>query len=103
MGSEIELISDGDGLAVIGEAALVEQFLHSEGLQSRDLGLDRLRRGLGAASGLAQTGSELAANSGRWMKLTDESARIAQKFPLVTNTATGNAHATLRAANGQFV
>src|SRR6185312_17472005 len=81
----------------------VEQFLHSEGLQSRDLGLDRLRRGLGAASGLAQTGSELAANSGRWMKLTDESARIAQKFPLVTNTATGNAHATLRAANGQFV
>lgn len=103
MGSEIELISDGDGLAVIGDAALVEQFLHSEGLQSRDLGLDRLRRGLGAASGLAQAGSELAANSGRWMKLTDESARIAQKFPLVTNTATGNAHATLRAANGQFV
>ena len=32
MDDEIELISDGDGLAVIGEPAIVERFLISEGL-----------------------------------------------------------------------
>jgi hypothetical protein len=36
--SEIQLISDSDGLAVIGEPAAVELFLESEGLPSRELG-----------------------------------------------------------------
>src|SRR5690349_18302844 len=39
---EIQLISDGDGLAVIGEPSAVERFLLSEGLPSKDLGLPRL-------------------------------------------------------------
>jgi hypothetical protein len=43
MDDEIQLISDGDGLAVIGHPAAVERFLVSEGLPARDLGLRRLR------------------------------------------------------------
>ena len=43
MDNEIQLISDGDGLAVIGNATDVERFLVSEGLSSKDLGLQRLR------------------------------------------------------------
>ena len=42
MDDEIQLISDGDGLAVIGDPAAVERFLVSEGLSSKDLGLPRL-------------------------------------------------------------
>ncbi|MEW1586922.1 hypothetical protein AB0283_15960 [Micromonospora vinacea] len=103
MDDEIQLISDGDGLAVIGDPAAVELFLVSEGLQSKDLGLHRLGPALGRAAGVAQAGSEIAANSGRWMKLTAESAKVADKFPMVTNSVSGNAHATLRAQNGQFV
>jgi rRNA processing protein Krr1/Pno1 len=103
MGSEIELINDGDGLAVIGDPTAVEYFLASEGLASRDLGLHRLRPMLGTAAGVAQAASVVAASSGRWMKLSEESAKIAQKYPMVKNLATGNAHATLRAENGQFV
>lgn len=103
MGSEIELISDGDGLAVIGDPAAVDSFLLSEGLASKDLGLQRLRPALGAAAAVTQAGAEIATNYGRWMKLTDESAKIAQKFPMVKNTLTGNSHATLRGQNGQFV
>ena len=38
MDDEIQLISDGDGLAVIGDARAVERFLASEGLASKDLG-----------------------------------------------------------------
>jgi hypothetical protein len=36
MDNEIQLISDGDGLAVIGDATAVERFLVSEGLPSKD-------------------------------------------------------------------
>lgn len=43
MTSEIQLISDGDGLAVIGEASAVELFLATEGLTSRSFALPRLR------------------------------------------------------------
>ena len=42
MDDEIQLISDGDGLAVIGDPAAAERFLVCEGLSSKDLGLPRL-------------------------------------------------------------
>ncbi|RKN29958.1 hypothetical protein [Micromonospora musae] len=103
MDNEIQLISDGDGLAVIGDPVAIERFLVSEGLPSKDLGLHRLGPALGKAAGVAQAGSEITANSGRWMKLTEESAKIATKFPLVKNSSSGNLHATLRGQNGQFV
>ena len=99
---EIQLISDGDGLAVIGDLTTVESFFASQGWASKDLGLQRLQPALRNGSVLAQTGSEIAANSGRWMKLTRESAEAAKKLPLVKNSSTGNMHATLRASNGQF-
>jgi hypothetical protein len=44
MSAEVQLISDGDGLAVIGRSTDVERFLLSEGLPtSKDLGLPRLK------------------------------------------------------------
>ncbi|WUJ74602.1 hypothetical protein OG809_15340 [Kribbella soli] len=82
MDDEIQLISDGDGLAVLGDPAAVERFLVSEGLQSKDLGLPRLGSVLSAGSVAAQAGSEIAANSGRWVKLTKESARLVEKHGL---------------------
>ena len=75
MGDEIELISDGNGVAVIGERAAVDRFLGSAGVVSRDLGLPKLTSVLGTTAGLAQAGSEIAANAGRWVKLTEDSAR----------------------------
>ncbi|MEU5553016.1 hypothetical protein ABZ738_24880 [Micromonospora sp. NPDC047793] len=102
MDDDIQLISDGDGLAVIGDPVAVERFLVSEGLPSKDLGLHRLGLFLGGAAGAAQAGAEFAAHSGRWMKLTEESARAASKLPMVTNSTTGNLHATLRAPSGEF-
>lgn len=43
MDNEIQLISDGDGLAVIGNPTDVDRFLTSGGLSSKDLGLQRLK------------------------------------------------------------
>ncbi len=95
MDNEIQLISDGDGLAVIGDPTAVERFLVSEGLPSKDLGLQRLRPALGNAAGVAQAGSEIAANSGRWVKLTKESAQQIKQFGLMKGSSTGVSRAVL--------
>ncbi|MEV0220291.1 hypothetical protein [Streptomyces sp. NPDC050704] len=83
MDDDLQLISDGDGLAVIGSPTAVERFLVSEGLPSKDLGLPRLGSTLSAVAGAAQTGSEIAAGSGRWVKLTEQSAQALKKYELM--------------------
>ncbi|WBQ01919.1 hypothetical protein [Kribbella sp. CA-293567] len=95
MDDEIQLISDGDGLAVIGEPTAVERFLVSEGLPSKDLGLQRLGSVLSAGSAAAQAGSEIAANSGRWVKLTKESAAAVDKFGLMKGSGSGVSRAVV--------
>ena len=89
MDGEIQLISDGKGLAVIGPPGAVEQFLASEGLPSTDLGLQRLRPALTTAASVTQAASELAANSGRWVKLTDESAQAIKRYGLMKSKTSG--------------
>jgi hypothetical protein len=98
--NEIQLISDGDGLAVIGDSAAVERFLASEGLSSKDLGLPRLGAVLNTGAAAAQAGSEIAANSGRWVKLTKESARALNKYPLMKGSRPGVRRAVLT-SNGK--
>jgi hypothetical protein len=95
MDNEIQLISDGDGLAVIGNPAAVERFLVSEGLPSKDLGLQRLGSALSTGAAAAQAGSEIAANSGRWVKLTKESAEALNKYSLMKGSSPGVSRAVL--------
>lgn len=82
--SELMLIDDGEGLAVIGNVADVDRFLAAENLSSStlDLGLNKLGRLLGAAGLGLELGAELSANSCRWMKLTKESAEAIAKYGL---------------------
>jgi rRNA processing protein Krr1/Pno1 len=101
MDNEIQLISDGDGLAVIGNATDVERFLVSEGLSSKDLGLQRLKSAIGSGAVVAQAGSEIAANSGRWVKLTPESAQLVKKYGLRESSKTGLSTGVVRGPKGQ--
>jgi hypothetical protein len=102
MDNEIQLISDGDGLAVIGNPMAVESFLLSEGLPSRDLGLQqRLGSALGTAAGVVKAGSEISANSGRWVKLTKESAQLAKKYGL-RESSNGLSTGVVRGSKGQI-
>jgi hypothetical protein len=91
MDNEIQLISDGDGLAVIGDPTAVECFLDSVGLLSlsKDLGLHRLGSVLGIGAGVVQAGPEIAANSVRWVKLTPESAQDIKDFGLMESKTPG--------------
>ncbi|GAA0963030.1 hypothetical protein [Actinocorallia libanotica] len=103
MAGEIQLISDDDGLAVIGDPTTVEKFLASEGLwsSSKDLG-QRLRSVLGAGAVMAQAGSEIAAGSGRWLKLTEESAQRVLEYGLRTSATTGLSTGVLKGDWGQI-
>ncbi|GAT86574.1 hypothetical protein [Paenarthrobacter nicotinovorans] len=102
MENEIQLISDGDGLAVIGDSNAVQRFLTSEGLTSKDLGLQRLGPAIGAAAGALQSTSEIAANSGRWVKLTKESAELVKKYGLMKSSSTGLNLGVVQAKGGQI-
>src|SRR3954467_2817381 len=82
--NEIQLISDGDGLAVIGHPAAVERFLTAERLPSKDLELARLSTAFRTGSTVAKGAADLADHSGRWVKLTAESATAMHKYNLMT-------------------
>ena len=76
MGSEIQLVSDGDGLAVIGQSSDVKRFFLQSGLDtlpSKGIDLSKLSSATGTAGAALQVGADIAANSGRWVKLTAES------------------------------
>ncbi|MCQ6555438.1 hypothetical protein NPS70_19875 [Streptomyces sp. C10-9-1] len=102
MDDEIQLIRDGDGLAVIGDQATVERFLMSEGLPSQALRPRPFRSALGNAARFAQAGSDIAANSGRWVKLTKESARSMDKYGLRESAKTGLSTGVLKGDKGQI-
>ncbi|MFD4029986.1 hypothetical protein ACFWVP_05495 [Streptomyces sp. NPDC058637] len=99
---EIQLISDGDGLAVIGSATDVDRFLVSEGLSSKDLGPQRFKSFVSAGAAVAQAGSELAADSGRWVKLTPKSAQLVKKYGLRESSKTGLSTGVVKGRKGQI-
>jgi hypothetical protein len=94
MDDEVQLVSDGDGLAVIGPQSAVERFLKSadQWACSQELDLRRLKPWLSVGSDILQTGSEIAANSGRWIKLTEESARLVKENGLMPSKTPGQSH-----------
>lgn len=102
MDDEIQLISDGDGLAVLGQSSAVERFLASEGLPSREFRGPRPRKVLGAAALAAQTGAGISASSGRWVQMTKESAKLVDKYGLMKSSTTGLDLGVIRATGGQI-
>jgi hypothetical protein len=103
MDDEIQLISDGDGLAVIGDAAAVERFLVSEDLSSsRALDLTRLRGALSHGAVAAEVGAQIAEHSGRWVKLTETSARLVNEHGLRASSTSGLSTGVVKGKQGQI-
>lgn len=101
MEDEIEFFGDQDGVALIGDAAAIERFLTSEDLPSRDLGLNRRGAAIGAGAAAVQAGSEFAANGGRWVKLTEKSAKALKNTELMKGSEAGVSRAVLM-KDGKF-
>ncbi|WP_104125979.1 hypothetical protein [Cryobacterium sp. Y57] len=97
MSDEIELVSDGEGLAILGKKSAVERFLRDRGLlpSSENFSLDKVRSSVQVAEAMANGLSEIAASSGRWVKLTKESAELVKEFGLMESTTRGVKHAMI--------
>lgn len=91
MGEEIELVSDGEGVAIFGPQTAVERFVDSMGLSKVDS--TTIRSTVGKGASVAQTGAEIAATSGRWVKLTEQSAQAVRQFGLTPTKTPGISHA----------
>lgn len=102
MTNDLELIADGDGLAIIGTDRDIELFLVSEGFASRDLELPRLRTILAAGSVAANTGAFAAEHSGRWVKLTEESVELIKKYGLMKGSKDGLSRGVVQAKGGNI-
>jgi hypothetical protein len=92
MSSELELIDDGNGFAVIGAASDVERFFLSSGLDklpSKTLDLHRVRAAANLSGGVAEAGETVATNAGRWVKLTEESAQAMRDLQLMKGATEG--------------
>ncbi len=89
MSNEIELISDGDGLAVIGSPADVEDFLKSLALTGRRVPAPSTKEKPDAASGAMASIADLKKSIGGWIKLTEETIKIVEDLGLLPSKASG--------------
>jgi hypothetical protein len=96
MDGEIELVSDGEGLVLSGDPGDIERFLESQALPAAIPTPQRLQRLFGTVGAVAQAGGEVSANSGRWLKITKESAAKIKALGGLTPTKTaGISHAMI--------
>ena len=97
MTDEIELICDGEGLAVLGDPTAVKRFLDSEGLraQPQEFHLERLGPALETGSKIAEFVSDISANTGRYVRLTKKSAEDVRRFGLMPTSVRGISHAMI--------
>lgn len=102
MDNEIQLINDGRGVAIIGNSATVDRFVRAQGLVSRELSMAKVGNVVGRASGIAQGGAEVAAQSGRWVKLTEQSARALKQGTLMKGSEAGVSRAVLTENGGKI-
>jgi len=105
MTDEIEVVSDGEGLAIIGDPKAVARFLTARGLESRELGIERLSPLLSGVAGALNVGSVVAAGGGRWVQVSEQTADLLKTLPLMDGPVKGIARAQFMVGNqfGQHV
>lgn len=81
MSAEIEIVSDGDGALILGDENAIQEFSAQYGLidWSHKVPLDRLRRWLRLGTEAANWITQIAQQSGMYVKLTPESVEALKK------------------------
>ncbi|WP_271395463.1 hypothetical protein [Neomicrococcus lactis] len=98
MSGELELVSDGNGLTVLGNPDDIDRFFLSAGINAesaKDLDLTKISSFAGTGGAIAQISANFAENSGRWVKLTKESAEAVSKHGLMASKTPGVSHAMI--------
>lgn len=81
MSAEIEIVSDGDGALILGDENAIQEFSAQYGLSdwARRVPLDRLSRWLHLGTEAANRITQIAQQSGMYVKLTPESVEALKK------------------------
>ena len=126
--NEIQLISDGDGLAVIGDPVAVERFMAAEGLTSNEFRLPSLNQIMSgvativdATSSIAESASaiaesvssiadsatsitdsvaSIATNVGKWVKVSQDIVKVVEKYQLSASKTPGLIQAVVGQVEG---
>ena len=94
--NEIELVSDGRGLLLIGDSSAIERFVADLGLVGKSFPMPKMSDALRNVGHAAQVASSWHANSGRWLKLTKDSAeKLAAAGELMQSKTSGVSHAMI--------
>ncbi|MDO4243545.1 MAG: hypothetical protein Q4C85_07280 [Actinomyces sp.] len=93
MADDVELVQDSEGLAVVGERGAVKRFLEHAGLWAASQDLEGLGSVLDIAPGVAEAALSASSTAGRYVKLTEESARDIRELGLVPTKTDGVSYA----------
>ncbi|MGV1035269.1 MAG: hypothetical protein ACOYBP_08665 [Microbacteriaceae bacterium] len=91
MSQEIEIVSDGDGIALFGSTSAIELFIESNELDARKLDLARFAGKAAAHAGAANQAVDAVSGMGAWLKLTPESAKLFHSAPSMMKGSDGGA------------
>lgn len=76
---EISVIQDEQGIAFLGDGNTITKWLDEQGITSHDIKINAVKGAL-RASDAVQKAAEVSSQSGRWVKLTKESASLVAKY-----------------------
>lgn len=82
MSAEIELVSDGEGALILGDENAIQEFSAQYGLSewARRVPLDRFSRWLHLGTEAANRITQIAQQSGMYVKLTPESLEALKRL-----------------------
>lgn len=89
MSDRVEIISDGDGIAVLGSQSEVDDFLASLALSARPLPLDQVKERATRDSRGSGNAPEILGRVGVWLKSSDETLRTLGELGLVPSGVDG--------------
>lgn len=95
MQNEIELISDGDGVAIVGSPTAVEEFLASLTLTTRPMALTPSASELDFASSTVTRLSTGVDRIGRWIEASEETIHFVESLGLMPTGLSGITHTVL--------
>lgn len=92
---EITVVKDEHGILFLGDSKEIKAWLDDQGLASREFATKALRTG----GSVVQTAAKVSSESGRWVKLAKDSAKLLEKY----GKAGGIQPGVVQKSNGQIV
>lgn len=99
---EFDIVSDGEGIVLFGNGKALDLFLKREDLDFRTLDMTRIVSTVGKASTIANGMAQAALNAGRWVKLSEKSAKAMRTSKMMKGSSDGLVRAIFTGDKGKI-